>query len=172
MNKLSEKSIKRNTFFFFFCSLLQEARHQLHLDITDKHTTLELDGECYHLNNNSANIGFQVNPTRTVKGSITPETWDSFSNYNKLRAEAEMKASKHLREAIFATLQQTANDLEAQRQASEYAFRKRIHETNQARSELEWQQKNVSVRYDITITNIYFYLAGSVNWQDDANSVF
>lgn len=83
-----------------------------------------------------------------------------------------MKASKHLREAIFATLQQTANDLEAQRQASEYAFRKRIHETNQARSELEWQQKNVSVRYDITITNIYFYLAGSVNWKDDANSVF
>ena len=130
-------------------SLLQEARHQLHLDITDKHTTLEIDGECYVLNNNSANIGFQVNPTRTVKGSVTPETLESFSNYNKLRAEAEMKASKHLREAIFATLQQTANDLEAQRQASEYSFRKRIHETNQARSELEWQQKNVCVSLGI-----------------------
>jgi len=103
-----------------------------------------VDGECYGLNNNSENIGFQVHPTRTVKGSVTPETWDSFSNYNKLRAEAEMKASKHLREAIFATLQQTANDLEAQRQATEYAFRKRVHETNQAKSELEWQQKNVS----------------------------
>ena len=126
-------------------SLLQEARHQLHLDITDKHTTLEVDAECYRLNNNSANIGFQVNPTRTVKGSVTPETWDSFSNYNNLRAEAEMKASKHLREAIFATLKQTANDLEAQRQATEYSFRKRIHETNQARSELEWQQKNVNI---------------------------
>ncbi|XP_074636417.1 tektin-2-like [Acropora palmata] len=122
--------------------ILQEARHQLHLDITDKYTTLEVDGECYGLNNNSENIGFQVHPTRTVKGSVTPETWDSFSNYNKLRAEAEMKASKHLREAIFATLQQTANDLEAQRQATEYAFRKRVHETNQAKSELEWQQKN------------------------------
>lgn len=124
---------------------MQEARHQLHLDITDKHTTLELDAECYRLNNNSDNIGFQVNPTRTVKGSVTPETWDSFSNYNKLRAEAEMKASKHLREAIFATLKQTANDLEAQRQATEYSFRKRIHETNQTRSELEWQQKNVTI---------------------------
>lgn len=56
-----------------------------------------------------------------------------------------MKASKHLREAIFATLKQTANDLEAQRQATEYSFRKRIHETNQARSELEWQQKNVNI---------------------------
>ena len=82
-----------------------------------------------------------------MKGSVTPETWDSFSNYNKLRAEAEMKASKHLREAIFATLKQTANDLEAQRQATEYSFRKRIHETNQARSELEWQQKNVNINY-------------------------
>ncbi|EDO37357.1 predicted protein, partial [Nematostella vectensis] len=122
--------------------LLQEARHQLHLDITDKFTTLQIDGDCYAMNNMSTNIGYQVNPTRTVKGSVTPETWDSFSNYNKLRAEAEMKASKHLREAIFATLQQTANDLEAQRKASEYSFRKRIHETDQAKSELEWQQKN------------------------------
>lgn len=95
------------------------------------------------LNNGSANIGFHVNPTRTVKGSVTPETWDSFSNYNRQRAEAEMKASKHLREAIFATLTQTANDVEAQRQATEYGFRKRIHETEQAKSELEWQQRNV-----------------------------
>ena len=54
-----------------------------------------------------------------------------------------MKASKHLREAIFATLTQTANDVEAQRQATEYGFRKRIHETEQAKSELEWQQRNV-----------------------------
>lgn len=100
----------------------------------------------------SANIGFHVNPTRTIKGSVTPETWDSFSNYNKLRAEAEMKASRHLREAIFATLQQTANDLEAQRKASEYAFRKRTHESEQAKSELEWQQKNVS--YGL-VSNLY-----------------
>ena len=63
-----------------------------------------------------------------------------------------MKASKHLREAIFATLQQTANDIEAQRQVTEYAFRKRIHETNQAKSELEWQQRNVS-----NFLNIYTY---------------
>lgn len=128
----------------FIFSLLQEARHQLHLDLTDKYTTLQIDGDCHSLNNMSANIGFHANPTRTIKGSVTPETWDSFSNYNKLRAEAEMKASCHLREAIFATLQQTANDLEAQRKASEYAFRKRTHESQQAKSELEWQQKNVS----------------------------
>lgn len=122
--------------------LLQEARHQLHLDLTDKRTALEIDNVCHGLNNKSTNIGFHPNPTRTVKGSVTPETWDQHSNYNKQRAEAEMKASRHLREATFATLQQTANDLEAQRQATEYAYRKRLHEMDQTRSELEWQQKN------------------------------
>lgn len=55
-----------------------------------------------------------------------------------------MQASQRLREAIFATIQKTANDLEAQRQATEFSYRKRIHETEQTKNELEWQQRNVS----------------------------
>ena len=122
--------------------LLQEARHQLHCDITDKHSALDIDSTCAQLHNGSSDIDFQVNPTRTVKGSVTPETWDAHSQYNKLRAEAEMKASERLREAIFATLEKTKNDLEAQRGATDYEYRKRIHETEEAKNELEWQQKN------------------------------
>lgn len=125
--------------------LLQEARHQLHCDLTDKCHALEIDGKCHELNNESSDITFQTNPTRTVKGSVTPETWNSFSQYNKFRGEAEMKASQRLREAIFATLEKTKNDLEAQRKATEYEFRKRIHETDQAKNELEWQQSKVSI---------------------------
>lgn len=120
--------------------LLEEARHQLHRDLTDKSHALAIDGTCQQLNNASQDIEFQVNPTRTVKGSVSPETWDAFSQYNKYRGEAEMKASQRLREAIFATLEKTKNDLEAQRKATEYEFRKRIHETEQAKNELEWQQ--------------------------------
>ena len=123
--------------------LLQEARHQIHCDLTDKCVALDIDEHNATLNNESSDkIGFQVNPTRTLKGSVTPETWDSYSQYNKLRGEAEMKASQRLREAIFATLEKTKNDLEAQRRATEYAFRKRIHECEQAKNELEWQQTN------------------------------
>jgi len=122
--------------------LLQEARHQIHCDLSDKWHALEIDGHCHQLNNNSTDIDFQVQPTRTVKGSVTPETWDQFSQYNKLRGEAEMKASQRLREAIFATLEKTKNDLEAQRKNTEYEFRKRIHETEQTKDELEWQQQN------------------------------
>lgn len=54
-----------------------------------------------------------------------------------------MKSANRLREQIHHTLQQTANDLEAQKQATEYAFRKRIHEFERAKDELEWQKKNV-----------------------------
>ena len=55
-----------------------------------------------------------------------------------------MRVSVQLREAINHTLQQTTADLEAQWRATNYAFRKRLHEMEQARQELEWQRKNVS----------------------------
>ena len=125
------------------CSLLQEAYHQMHCDVTDKNDALDIDNHCAQLGNGSSEIDFQVNPTRIMKGIVTPETWDAHSQYNKLRAESEMKASERLREAIFSTLEKTKNDLEAQKRATEYSYRKRIHETKQAKSELEWQQRNV-----------------------------
>lgn len=77
--------------------------------------------------------------------STTPQQWEDFSRYNKERAEAEMRSSTRLREAIHHTLQECDNDLEAQKLASEYAFRKRIHETERAKKELEWQKANVSI---------------------------
>ena len=76
--------------------------------------------------------------------SVTPQTWQDFSQYNTDRANAEIRSSTHLREAINSTIKQTDNDLEAQRQASEFALRKRIHEMEQAKDEDEWQKKNVS----------------------------
>jgi len=134
--------------------LLQEARHQIHCDLTDKCHALEIDGKCHELSNDSGDKGFQVNPTRTVKGSVTPETWNAFSQHNKFRGEAEMKASKRLREAIFATLEKTVNDLEAQRRATEYEFRKRIHESEQAKNELEWQQKQTKEEISVMEVDI------------------
>ncbi|XP_069751793.1 tektin-2 isoform X2 [Narcine bancroftii] len=75
--------------------------------------------------------------------STTVQQWDMFSRYNRDRAEAEMKASKNLREAIIATIKHTDNEVEAQRVATDFAFRKRIHEFEQALNELKWQEKNI-----------------------------
>ncbi len=59
-----------------------------------------------------------------------------------------MKTSLRLRESINATIQQTSADLEAQWTATNSAFRKRIHETEKTKRELEWQQENVSLCAD------------------------
>ncbi|KAK3607528.1 hypothetical protein CHS0354_025781 [Potamilus streckersoni] len=122
--------------------LLQEARQQLQADLQDKNIALGIDIDQYNLTDRSPNISYKPDSLRVPKGSTTPMQWEDFSRYNKERAEAEMKASTRLREAIHHTLQQTENDLEAQRLATEYAFRKRIHEFERAKDELEWQKKN------------------------------
>ncbi|XP_061452240.1 tektin-2 [Rhineura floridana] len=122
--------------------LLQEARQQLNFDHRGKMEALEIDRTCVSLNVNSPNISYKVNPTRVPIGSITPEQWDQFSQYNKDRAEAELKAAADLREAIALTIAQTDNELEAQRVATEFAFRKRIRDLERALDELRWQEKN------------------------------
>ena len=75
---------------------------------------------------------------------MTPDQWESYSAHNTSRAEAEMKTSVGLRESINQTIQQTGQTLEAQWTATSYALRKRIHEMEQTKLELEWQKENVS----------------------------
>ena len=59
---------------------------------------------------------------------------------------------------VFSTclllLPQTNNDLETQWRTTNYAFRRRIHEFEEAKSELEWQKKNVGTMY-IQISVVY-----------------
>lgn len=122
--------------------LLQEARQQVQADLQDKNIALGIDIDQYNLTDRSPLISYKPDSLRVPKGSTTPQQWEDFSRYNKERADAEMQASNRLREAIHHTLHQTANDLEAQKVATEYAFRKRIHEFERAKDELEWQKKN------------------------------
>ncbi|KAK2106449.1 Tektin-2 [Saguinus oedipus] len=122
--------------------LLQEVRQQLHSDHRGKMETLEIDRGCLSLNLKSPNISLKVDPTRVPDGSTTLQQWDNFSQFNKDRAEAEMKAARELREAIALTIAETNNELEAQRVAMEFAFRKRLREMEKVYSELKWQEKN------------------------------
>ncbi|NXP03013.1 TEKT2 protein, partial [Thinocorus orbignyianus] len=122
--------------------LLQEARQQLSSDHRDKVEALDIDLNCLSLSVNSPNISFKVNPTRVPGGSVTVDEWERYSQCNKERAEAEMKASTLLREATQLTIAQTNNELEAQRVATEFAFRKRIRDLDRAYDELKWQEKN------------------------------
>ncbi|XP_021016341.1 tektin-2 [Mus caroli] len=122
--------------------LLQEIRQQLNSDHRDKMETLEIDRGCLSLNLTSPNISLKVNPTRVPKDSTTLQEWDEFTRFNKNRAEAEMKAAIELREAIALAIAQTNNELDAQRVATEFTFRKRLREMESFYSELKWQEKN------------------------------
>lgn len=122
--------------------LLQEIRQQLNSDHRDKMETLDIDRGCLSLTIKSPNISLKVNPTRVPDGSSTLEQWDDFSRFNKNRAEAEMKEARELREATALTIAETNNELEAQRVATEFAFRKRLREMEKTYSELKWQEKN------------------------------
>ncbi|XP_044527442.1 tektin-2 [Gracilinanus agilis] len=122
--------------------LLQEARQQLNCDHRSKMEALEIDRTCLSLTVNSPNISLKVNPTRIPNGCCTIQQWDEYSHYNKDRAEAEAKSSTDLREAIALTITETNNELEAQRVATEFAFRKWMRELEKALSELRWQEKN------------------------------
>ncbi|XP_066121182.1 tektin-2 isoform X3 [Saccopteryx bilineata] len=125
-----------------FPSLLQEVRQQLNWDHRDKMETLDIDRGCLSLNLKAPNISLKINPTRVPNGSSTIQQWDDFSQFNKNRAEAEMKEATELREAIALTIAETNNELEAQRVATEFAFRKRLREMEKVYSELKWQEKN------------------------------
>ncbi|KAM7097669.1 tektin-2 isoform 1-T5 [Molossus nigricans] len=125
--------------------LLQEVRQQLNSDHRDKMETLDIDRGCLSLNLKSPNISLKINPTRVPDNSSSLQQWDDFSQFNKNRAEAEMKEATELREAIALTIAETNNELEAQRVATEFAFRKRLREMEKVYSELKWQEKNVSL---------------------------
>lgn len=154
INGIKEKlKQKVNEAFQQVCAL-QDAYNAMCDDLADKMHSLDVDQQCHSLTNQSANIGFHKNATRIAKDIVLPDAWDSHSNYNTQRANSEIRASTALREMINNTIEQTANDLEAQRLRTEYAFRKRIHEVQMAKDELEWQQRNTKREIDVLMDDI------------------
>ena len=77
--------------------------------------------------------------------SVTPDEWEDFSNKNILKAEREKNSAINLRSIIDGILMQTLSDLQAQCQAVNLAFQKRIQETVEAKTKLEEHLAKVSL---------------------------
>ncbi|XP_054995500.1 tektin-2 isoform X3 [Sorex araneus] len=122
--------------------LLQEVRQQLNTDHRDKMEALDIDRGCLSLNLQSPNLSLKTNPTRVPENTSSLQQWDEFSQFIINRAETEMKQAVELREAVVLTIAETNNELEAQRVATEFTFRKRLREVEKLFSELKWQEKN------------------------------
>ncbi|XP_037651718.1 tektin-2 [Sebastes umbrosus] len=122
--------------------VLQEIRHQLTADLQNKMDALDIDLSCLSLTTKSPLISLKPNPTRIPSGSCTPQEWVQFSQYNVARAQEAMQVSQQMREDMSLSRAQLQNELDTQRRATEFALRKRNHQEQQARDELEWQIKN------------------------------
>lgn len=136
---------------------LQECRQQLLNDLNDKNSAHAIDEENLLLTKHSSSISFKPNPLRVPKGTVTPQQWIAHSKYNKDRCDAEMESSKRLRENIQQLMAQSSSDLDSQKNATEFAMRKRIHETENARDELLWQKKNVIFNLKFNVLSILCY---------------
>lgn len=121
--------------------VLQEARQQILADLQDKNIALQIDVDQRVLTEQSPCISYKPDPLRVCKGSVSVQNWEDFSRYNKERADQECRRSESLRDAIRLAINQTANDLNSQHNATDFALRKRIHEFQRAKDELEWQKK-------------------------------
>ena len=94
----------------------------------------------------------------TVQHSIvTPQQWQSFSAHNVAKAESEIQNSTRLREAMNQSILQSTSNLEALWIDTDYAFRKRVHEVEQAKHELEWQLKNVRAHCYYRHVRVYIH---------------
>ncbi|CAN9503554.1 unnamed protein product [Ophioblennius macclurei] len=119
--------------------ILQEIRHQLTADLQNKMEALDVDMTCLSLTIKSPNISLKPNPTRIPSGSSTPQEWLQFSQINVSRAQDAMQTSQRMRDDASLTRAQLQNELEAQHRATEFDLRKRTHQEEQARDQLQWQ---------------------------------
>ncbi|CAH3110534.1 unnamed protein product [Pocillopora meandrina] len=117
--------------------LLRSAKYYLDKDRKDKFQANNIDNKCASLENTSAGLRFAKDAVKVEKNSVTPDEWEDFSNKNVLKAEREKNSSINLRSIIDGILMQTLSDLQAQCQAVNLTFQKRIEETVEAKTKLE-----------------------------------
>jgi len=119
---------------------LKGAREALAADLGGKYQAIDVDSNALGINEQSSGLSYIKDLSQVALGNSDPAAWNAFSQTNRDNMEQMIAASIQLRDLIETDIQNTANDLEAQRLATNYAFRNRIHEFEQAKSELIWQQ--------------------------------
>lgn len=96
-------------------SSLQESRNQLQMDLMDKCQALEIDTDTLQLKEKTDTLSLKEHYTLQREG-VTVDSWNSYSSYNTLKAEEEMRSSAALRDSIRHTIKQTNLDMETQLQ--------------------------------------------------------
>ncbi|RZF39701.1 hypothetical protein LSTR_LSTR012155 [Laodelphax striatellus] len=123
---------------------LEEIKFQLEQDLSDKAETLNIDHYNLGLDENCANTSYKPHPLRVPKQTLSHDSWLEHCKFLQQRTAHELATSQKLRESMFVPRERARNDLQAQNDATNFALRKRIYETQRIKNELEWQRINVS----------------------------
>ncbi|XP_073421814.1 tektin-1 isoform X1 [Dendrobates tinctorius] len=117
--------------------LSRSAKYSLEKDLKDKFEALKLDNHCSTLTNNTPDIKY-IPIAVTVQGnSVTPTEWEDFSNTNIEKAEKQRNNAVALRALIDSILSETACDMRKQCDTVNFALRRRVAETKDAKNKLE-----------------------------------
>ncbi|KAJ7308937.1 hypothetical protein JRQ81_008216 [Phrynocephalus forsythii] len=117
--------------------LNRSAKYNLEQDLKDKFTALTIDDYCSSLTNNTPDIRYAQNMVKVEEDSVSPEEWVDFSNTNVEKADKQRNNSLALRALIDSVLSQAAGDTRHQKERVDAAFRARVKETKEAKSQLE-----------------------------------
>ncbi|XP_008558946.1 tektin-2 [Microplitis demolitor] len=134
---------------------LEEIEFKVNLDLQDKVEAIEIDKDNCNLNRNSAIISYKPNALRIPKDSKTYDTWLEHCRYIKNLAENELKDAHTFRDIMSVMRKRARNDMEAQQDASDYALRKRIHQTQKSRNEMQWQKQKVQNELELLEKEIH-----------------
>ncbi|XP_026274454.1 tektin-2-like [Frankliniella occidentalis] len=122
---------------------LEEAACSLRQATRDQDDTLEIDHDNLARDRSCAGITFKPDPTEIVNNIVPYESWLDHCRCTKLRGDNELASSAKLREAMQVARARARNDLTAHKDATEFAMRKCVYETQRAKNELEWQKMNL-----------------------------
>uniref|UniRef100_T1JC09 FCP1 homology domain-containing protein n=1 Tax=Strigamia maritima TaxID=126957 RepID=T1JC09_STRMM len=123
--------------------LLQDIRNRVDKDLQDKRTTLAIDCDQLHLDNQALNKSFKLKANRLPEGIATYEQWLDNTNYLAMSAECEIQTSRRMREIIYNSILQSDNDSMSQKETTEFEFRKRMQQMRQAIDDHQWQKRNM-----------------------------
>ncbi|XP_015212887.2 tektin-2-like [Lepisosteus oculatus] len=123
---------------------LSEIRKKLAADYQDTAKAVKLNGQCLSFDPKSPAVGYKCHTMLMTKDILSYEEWAAHCDNLKKTGEKEVAQSALFRGDLEVALSKAANMAEAQHSATEFALRKRLHELNQAKDNLEWEKQHIN----------------------------
>ncbi|XP_063535359.1 tektin-B1-like [Cydia strobilella] len=145
---------------------LNNALCRLEREIKNKEETLDLENHVKHLDRNSSDISYKLEPTRIPAESMTEESYVNCIENTVQIAEQLMAESKALRATMFKSREQARNQMYAQSQEVEMIMRRRVYDQQRARNEMEWQKYKLEsnlAKLDREIESLRAAVADKIN---------